>query len=177
MSSWWDRHLSAPQTPQTPERRDSYPPTAPRPPAAPQRPQKPHQRNPYLNLDEQEDAMWEEEGEEGEGDMGIQQAVAMGGDYRPKAGKVQSLKDADPQGNTNCPSCGSNLYFSRAQGIRRGPPPAPQCGECGYNGLFEQTGSLLNAMKGANTGPVRKARQDQASINGSLDFSHPIHQR
>jgi predicted RNA-binding Zn-ribbon protein involved in translation (DUF1610 family) len=37
-----------------------------------------------------------------------------------------------------CPNCGSNQFFSRSQGIRRGPPPAPHCYNCGYNGLFEQ---------------------------------------
>jgi hypothetical protein len=38
-----------------------------------------------------------------------------------------------------CPECGSNQYYSRAGGARRGPPPAPHCYNCGYNGgLFEQ---------------------------------------
>jgi hypothetical protein len=37
-----------------------------------------------------------------------------------------------------CPQCGGNHFFSRAQGARRGPPPAPSCFDCGYTGLFEQ---------------------------------------
>lgn len=42
-----------------------------------------------------------------------------------------------------CPGCGSPNFFSREQGeggmIRRGPPPAPMCFECGYP--LRQTGS------------------------------------
>jgi hypothetical protein len=38
-----------------------------------------------------------------------------------------------------CPQCGSPQFYSRTQGIRRGPPPAPHCYNCGYNGgLFDQ---------------------------------------
>lgn len=37
-----------------------------------------------------------------------------------------------------CPSCGSDHYFSRAQGAHRGPPPAPICYSCGHTGLFQQ---------------------------------------
>lgn len=38
-----------------------------------------------------------------------------------------------------CPECGSNQYYSRTNGPRRGPPPAPHCYNCGYNGgLFDQ---------------------------------------
>ena len=37
-----------------------------------------------------------------------------------------------------CPSCGGNHYFSRRAGSSRLPPPAPQCFDCGYNGMFEQ---------------------------------------
>jgi hypothetical protein len=36
-----------------------------------------------------------------------------------------------------CPSCGSNLYYSRS-GKSRLPSPAPHCFSCGYNGLFDQ---------------------------------------
>lgn len=37
-----------------------------------------------------------------------------------------------------CPNCGSNNFSSRATSIMRGPPPAPHCFDCGFNGLFEQ---------------------------------------
>ena len=37
-----------------------------------------------------------------------------------------------------CPQCGSNHFFSRANG-KRGPSPAPHCFNCGFNeGMFEQ---------------------------------------
>lgn len=39
---------------------------------------------------------------------------------------------------SRCPSCGSDHYFSRAQGAHRGPPPAPMCYSCGFTGLFQQ---------------------------------------
>ena len=39
---------------------------------------------------------------------------------------------------SRCPSCGSDHYFSRAQGAHRGPPPAPMCYACGFTGLFQQ---------------------------------------
>jgi hypothetical protein len=38
-----------------------------------------------------------------------------------------------------CPECGSDQYFSRTGAeARRGPPPAPHCFACGYNGMFDQ---------------------------------------
>ena len=40
--------------------------------------------------------------------------------------------------NHPCPECGGGHYYSRSQGARRGPTPAPHCFDCGYNGLFEQ---------------------------------------
>lgn len=49
-----------------------------------------------------------------------------------KGGKAHQI-DRDP-----CPECGSDQYYSRTSGPRRGPPPAPHCFQCGYNGLFEQ---------------------------------------
>jgi hypothetical protein len=49
-----------------------------------------------------------------------------------RGGKAHQI-DREP-----CPECGSNQYYSRSQGARRGPPPAPHCYNCGYNGLFEQ---------------------------------------
>jgi hypothetical protein len=50
-----------------------------------------------------------------------------------RGGKAHKV-DPDP-----CPQCGSNQYFSRTGSeIRRGPPPAPHCFSCGYNGMFEQ---------------------------------------
>lgn len=49
-----------------------------------------------------------------------------------KGGKAHKL-DSEP-----CPECGSSNYYSRSDGARRGPPPAPHCFSCGFNGLFEQ---------------------------------------
>jgi len=49
-----------------------------------------------------------------------------------RGGKAHRV-DAQP-----CPECGGNQYYSRSEGARRGPPPAPHCYNCGYNGLFEQ---------------------------------------
>ena len=44
-----------------------------------------------------------------------------------------------------CPECGHNNFFSRALDIngnpKRGLPPAPLCDNCGYNGLFTQSGT------------------------------------
>ena len=38
-----------------------------------------------------------------------------------------------------CPQCGGNQYFSRTGAeVRRGPPPAPHCFDCGFNGMFQQ---------------------------------------
>ena len=37
-----------------------------------------------------------------------------------------------------CPNCGGTLFYDDLGLKRRGPPPAPHCFNCGYNGLFEQ---------------------------------------
>lgn len=37
-----------------------------------------------------------------------------------------------------CPNCGGMLFIEDTGKRRRGPPPAPHCFTCGYNGLFEQ---------------------------------------
>ena len=50
-----------------------------------------------------------------------------------RGGKAHQI-DAQP-----CPNCGGNQFYSRTgHGVRRGPPPAPHCYNCGYNGMFEQ---------------------------------------
>ena len=50
-----------------------------------------------------------------------------------RGGKAHKI-DAEP-----CPQCGSVRYYSRTgEGARRGPPPAPHCFDCGFNGLFDQ---------------------------------------
>lgn len=50
-----------------------------------------------------------------------------------RGGKAHKI-DADP-----CPECNSPRYYSRTgDGARRGPPPAPHCFDCGYNGMFQQ---------------------------------------
>lgn len=50
-----------------------------------------------------------------------------------RGGKAHKI-DSEP-----CPQCNSPRYYSRTgEGTRRGPPPAPHCFDCGYNGMFEQ---------------------------------------
>jgi hypothetical protein len=49
-----------------------------------------------------------------------------------KGGKAHRI-DPDP-----CPECGSPQFYSRTEGNLRGPPPAPHCYNCGYNGIFTQ---------------------------------------
>ena len=49
-----------------------------------------------------------------------------------KGGKGQ--QEQDP-----CPRCGRTLW-SRSEGVRRGPPPAPLCYHCGYNGMESNWG-------------------------------------
>ncbi len=41
-----------------------------------------------------------------------------------------------------CPECGSNHYFQRKAASKMGHPPAPYCHSCGYNGLYEQFGTM-----------------------------------
>lgn len=50
-----------------------------------------------------------------------------------RGGKAHKI-DAEP-----CPECNSPRYYSRTgEGALRGPPPAPHCFDCGYNGMFQQ---------------------------------------
>lgn len=45
------------------------------------------------------------------------------------------------EGGMTCPSCGSNLVFSRTgRGgtMVNGNQPAPRCFECGWNGMYDQ---------------------------------------
>lgn len=46
-----------------------------------------------------------------------------------------------------CPQCGRDLFYADLGKARRGPPPAPHCFTCGYNGLFEQ--GLESSWQGA----------------------------
>jgi predicted nucleic-acid-binding Zn-ribbon protein len=41
-----------------------------------------------------------------------------------------------------CPECGSNHYFQRKAASKMGHPPAPYCHACGYNGMYEQFGTM-----------------------------------
>lgn len=152
---WWDRRLGGGAS--VPSHPTSYPQAPQAPVQAPQR--QPIQ-NPYRNFGEEPEVS-------GGPSIGIGEAVAMGDNYRPKAGKAKALREG------HCPECGSNNYFSRANGILRGPPPAPLCEDCGHNGgLFEQTGYALNAIGAGQGTPVKSARQDQASVHGA--FGVPI---
>jgi predicted RNA-binding Zn-ribbon protein involved in translation (DUF1610 family) len=41
-----------------------------------------------------------------------------------------------------CPECGSNHYFQRKAASKMGHPPAPYCHACGFNGMYEQFGTM-----------------------------------
>lgn len=43
---------------------------------------------------------------------------------------------------TNCPECDSPHFFQRRGAGKLGMPPAPYCHTCGYNGMFEQYGTM-----------------------------------
>lgn len=51
-----------------------------------------------------------------------------------------------------CPECGSANFFSRKEGTKmtaNGPvAPAPQCFDCGFNGVYEPFGGDLNSTVG-----------------------------
>jgi hypothetical protein len=57
-----------------------------------------------------------------------------------RGGKAHKI-DSEP-----CPECGSPNFYSRTDGARRGPPPAPHCFACGYNGMFQQ--GLMTSWQG-----------------------------
>lgn len=58
-----------------------------------------------------------------------------------------------------CPSCGGSNLFRRKGPL--GIEAAPLCTDCGYNGdLFEQSGTLLNAIGMKSSGPVQFSRSD-----------------
>ena len=77
----------------------------------------------------------------------------------------------------HCPQCGGSNLFRRKWA---GSEAAPLCTECGYNGLYEQSGTLLNSIGMKSSGPTRFAKSDNpdhvpnlgvdASLNGT-DFS------
>jgi hypothetical protein len=63
-----------------------------------------------------------------------------------------------------------------------GTEAAPLCVDCGYNGdLFEQSGTMLNAIGMKSSGPTQFARSDNprgeqhfeidGSLAGNADFS------
>lgn len=41
-----------------------------------------------------------------------------------------------------CPECGSNHFFQRKALSKMGKAPAPYCHACGYNGMYEQYGTM-----------------------------------
>lgn len=47
-----------------------------------------------------------------------------------------------------CPSCGGNNFFSRRNGMSRGPAPSPHCWDCGWPQV--QFGSETGAGAGAD---------------------------
>jgi hypothetical protein len=42
----------------------------------------------------------------------------------------------------NCPECDSPHFFQRRGAGKMGMPPAPYCHTCGYNGMYEQYGTM-----------------------------------
>lgn len=56
-----------------------------------------------------------------------------------------------------CPECGSPNYFARAQGVLRGPPPAPHCYDCGYP--LVQAGSGMGDLANAKSTGTAHAPQ------------------
>jgi len=79
-----------------------------------------------------------------------------------------------------CPHCNGGSFFRRKGPM--GIEAAPLCVDCGYNGdLFEQSGTLLNAVGMKSSGPVKFARSDNPrgdshfetdqSLSGSSEFS------
>lgn len=68
-----------------------------------------------------------------------------------------------------CPNCGSNDYSIRTMGVRRGPPPAPHCFQCGHNGMFDLEGT---AASGADS-QATKQFGDYASPG--VDYSNVAH--
>jgi hypothetical protein len=114
-SSWYSRKFGGQQQPQAQRPPPGYIPGY-QPPQQPQQfaPQQQVQQAPQAPPKVTIDNLW-----------GAMQ-VWRGG----KAHKI----DAEP-----CPECGSARYYSRTgEGARRGPPPAPHCFDCGYNGMFQQ---------------------------------------
>jgi hypothetical protein len=127
MSDWWSRKLA--ETNPQPERQySSVPPTTPPirmpvsvPAAAPASPQQVARSNGRL-LDE---------------NRAPTDQISMGEALRLWKGGEAMRRE----GNSSCPSCGSNLVFSRVgRGgtMVNGSQPAPRCFECGWNGMYDQ---------------------------------------
>lgn len=127
MSDWWARKLSeGASTSDTP--RSSVPPVTPpirvplafdRTPAA-----SPHQ-------------VAQSRGRLLDDSRGPTDQITMGEALRLWKGGEAMRRE----GNSSCPSCGSNLVFSRTgRGgtMVNGSQPAPRCFECGWNGLYDQ---------------------------------------
>jgi hypothetical protein len=71
-----------------------------------------------------------------------------------------------------CPRCGGSSYFHRKGPM--GTEAAPLCVDCGYNGdLWEQSGTLLNAVGMKSAGPTQFARSDnpRGESNFGIDAS------
>lgn len=65
-----------------------------------------------------------------------------------------------------CPKCNGSNYFRRRWAHTE---CAPLCTDCGYNGdLWEQSGSLLNAVGLKSSGPTQTARTDNPFGEGHL---------
>ena len=114
-SSWYARRFgrAAPQ----PQQRPSYPQQQPPPGYVPGGYNHPQQQQPQQQVPQEKvtiDNFW-------------------GAMQQWRGGKAHKI-DSEP-----CPECGSNNYYSRTgEGPRRGPPPAPHCFNCGFNGMFTQ---------------------------------------
>jgi hypothetical protein len=70
--------------------------------------------------------------------------------YKPR--KAASAQDTIGP----CPNCGSGNYFSRTQGVMRGPAPAPHCMDCGHNGLYDLEGMTTTGAGGQVTSSAKQ---------------------
>lgn len=126
-ASWYQRKLAQMRGPQAP-----YPQARPNPGMPPQQwapavqpVQAPVQQQ-YAQPQTYDETV-KQEGASMTSLLDVQRATGIA-----KPGKGQRL-NPDP-----CPNCGRGLFYADLGKARRGPPPAPHCFNCGFNGLFEQ---------------------------------------
>ncbi len=135
-AAWWAQRLAREQGQQPPQYVPSQQYVPPQqyqpPPQYPQAPQHYPQQQPNVNpqaLSEQQIIAGVKAGT-----IDPMSVLAMVG---AKGGGKGSKVERDL-----CPECGSNHYFQRKGASKMGMAPAPYCHSCGYNGLYEQYGTM-----------------------------------